>query len=122
MNIIFQLILIVSSILFMIFILDMIRSKNLELRHALTWIATSFIIIILAIFPRIVKSIAYLLHIIEPANALFLIIIFFVLVIVFTLTVTISKSTDKINTLVQEIGLLKLTIKKLKDENRGEHY
>ena len=118
MNITFHLILIISSVLFMIFILNMIRSKNLELKHALTWLGTSFIIIIIAIFPQIIKSIASLLHIIEPANALFLLILFFILLIVFTLTVTISKSTNKINTLVQEIGLLKLTVQKLKNENR----
>jgi len=122
MNSVFQLILIISSILFMIFILNMIRNKNLELRHALTWLVTSFAIIIIAIFPQIIRSTAFLLHIIEPANALFLIILFFILLIVFTLTVTISKSANKINTLVQEIGLLKLTVEKLKNENRGGHY
>jgi len=97
----------------------MVRNKNLELKHALMWLFTSFTFILLSIFPIIVTKIAVLLHIVEPANSLFLLVLFFLLIIIFTLTVTLSKSVNKINTLVQEIGLMKLSIDKLYNKNRG---
>lgn len=120
MNRAFQLILLFSSILFFIFILNMVRNKNLELKHALIWLFTSLTFILLSIFPIIITKIALLLHIVEPANSLFLLVLFFLLIIIFTLTVTLSKSVNKINTLVQEIGLIKLSIEKLYNKNRGE--
>lgn len=114
MNTVLQNILVIASILFFSFILSMVRDKKLELKYALTWILTSFSFIILSIFPEIVRFIAYILHIKEPVNALFLSIIFFLLVIVFTLTISLSRNANRVKTLTQEIGILKLEIEDLK--------
>jgi len=98
----------------------MVKSKNLELKYALTWIITSLVFILISVFPKIITSIASMMHIIEPVNALFLLVIFFLMIIIFTLTVVLSKSIDKLNTLAQELGLIKFTIEKNSKENRGE--
>ncbi len=116
MNKILQIIMIVSSSLFFLFIFNMVRVKRLELKYALTWILTSFSLILLSVFPQLLKFISNILHIKEPVNALFLSIIFFLLLIVFTLTMSLSRNANRVKTLTQEIGILKASIEKLEKE------
>lgn len=121
MSIFLQNLLIISSILFFLFIFRMVTRKKLELRYALTWMMTSFVFIVLSVFPQLLDLIAYLLHIKAPVNALFLAILFFLIVIVFVLTVAISRNANRVKTLTQEIGILKLQIEKLECGEKSEN-
>jgi hypothetical protein len=114
MNSVLRIILIIGSLGFFIFILNMVRTKKLELKYALTWILTSFSFVLLSIFPEILFFITELMHIELPVNALYLCVIFLLLMIVFTLTVAVSRQALRIKTLVQEIGLLKETLERMK--------
>ena len=115
MNSVLRIILIIGSLGFFIFILNMVRTKKLELKYALTWILTSFSFVLLSIFPEILFFITELMHIELPVNALYLCVIFLLLMIVFTLTVAVSRQALRIKTLVQEIGLLKETLERMKN-------
>lgn len=108
MNTTLHIILIISSIIFFIFIFNMVRMKKLQLKYALTWIAASFSFIIFACFPSVITLLSKLLHIQEPVNALFLLILFFLIIIVFILTLALSRNAERIKTLTQEIGILRL--------------
>ncbi|NLX63565.1 MAG: DUF2304 domain-containing protein [Clostridiaceae bacterium] len=99
--------LIIGSILFFVFIINMVRTKKLELKYALIWILTSLSFIIMSIFPETVFMVARLLEVEVAANALFLCIIFLLLLMVFALTVAVSRHADRIKKLVQELALLK---------------
>lgn len=109
-----RIILIIGSIGFFIYIMNMVRTRKLELKYALTWILTSLSFVLLSIFPEILFFIARLMHVELPVNALYLCVIFLLLMIVFTLTVAVSRQALRIKTLVQEIGLLKETIERMK--------
>lgn len=104
--------LIVGSILFFIFIINMVRTKKLELKYALIWILTSASFIIMSVFPQTVFFIAGLLEVETAANAIFLCIIFLLLLMVFALTVAVSRQSNRIKRLVQEVGLLKAELEK----------
>lgn len=114
MNFILQIILIIASTGLFIYIFNMVRIKRLELRYALTWILTSFSFIILSVFPKVLKFVSGVLHIKEPVNTLFLSIIFFLIIIIFTLTLALSRNANRVKTLIQEIGIIKLELEKLK--------
>lgn len=101
-----RVILIVASVLFFVFIINMVRTKKLELKYALTWILTSLSFVIMSVFPETVFFVAKLLSIELPVNALFLCVIFLLLLMVFALTVAVSRQASRIKKLVQEIGLL----------------
>lgn len=105
-------ILIIGSVCFFIFIVDMVRTKKLELKYALTWLLTGFSFIVMAVFPQTLYFVAGILHIELPVNALFLCVIFLLLLIVFALTVAVSHQSNRIKKLIQEIGLLKEEIEK----------
>lgn len=117
MNSILKIILIFSSFFFLVFILNMIKSKKIELQYAITWLITSIIFILLAIFPNIVSMIANVLHIEIPINALFLLIQFLFINILFSLSIALGNCQYKVKELAQEIGLLKLEIDLIKKEN-----
>jgi hypothetical protein len=100
-------VLIIGSALFFLFIVNMVRTRKLELKYALTWLFTSLSFVIMAVFPQSLYFVAGMLQIELPVNALFLCVIFLLLLIVFALTVAVSRQAIRIKKLAQELGLLK---------------
>jgi hypothetical protein len=113
MNMRLQVIMIIASLLFLIFVVIMVRNKKIELKYTLIWLLTGLIFIVLALFPGILKYLSALMNIKEPVNTLFLSIIFFMLLIIFTLTIAISRNANRVKTLTQEIGIMKMKLDKL---------
>lgn len=107
--------LIIGSVLFFVFIINMVRTKKLELKYALIWILTSLSFIIMSVFPETVFIVAKVLEVEVASNALFLCIIFLLLLMVFALTVAVSRQAGRIKRLVQEMGILKAEINDTKD-------
>lgn len=105
-----RLVLVIGSVLFFAFIINMVRTKKLELKYALIWIITSLSFVVMSVFPQTVFFISKILDVEVPANALFLCIIFLLLLMVFALTVAVSRQAGRIKRLVQEVGLLKSEI------------
>ena len=95
----------------------MITNYKLNLKYSLTWLLTGFVFLLISIFPDILINLSALMHIQEPVNAIFLVVIFFLLVITFTLTIALSKKSDAIKDLVQEIGILELSIEEIKAQD-----
>lgn len=121
MNYQLQIILILVSIGFFIFIYKMITNYKMDLRHSLVWVLSSLVFILMSIFPNILTSISRVLHIEEPVNTIFLLVIFFLLLVTFTLTLTISKRSNSIKNLVQEVAILKLKVDELSTEREKDN-
>jgi len=113
MELLLQIILIIGTSVFFVYIINMVRLRKLELKYTLLWLFTSMLFIIMAVFPRIIKFVADLLFIKEPVNALFLITLFFLIMIIFSLTVAIAAKSRNITTLTQEIGMIKEQISRM---------
>ncbi len=106
-----QIFLIISSLLFTGIIVNMLRKEMIDLKYSFTWILSGICIIILAVKPEIAFSIAGLIGIIEPVNAIFLISIFFTIIITFSLTVALSRQSVRMRKLAQEVALLENALK-----------
>ena len=113
--------LIIGSVLFFVFIINMVRTKKLELKYALIWILTSLSFIIMSVFPETVFMVARVLEVEVAANALFLCIIFLLLLMVFALTVAVSRQAGRIKRLVQEMGILKAEINEAKSHCESDN-
>lgn len=113
MNTRLQIIMISASLLFLIYIIIMLRNKKIELKYTLAWLLAGLSLLIVAVFPSILRFLSDILNIVEPVNTLFLCIIFFMLLIIFTLTIALSRNASRVKTLTQEIGILKLELQKL---------
>lgn len=125
MNQILQIILIIATLLFCIFILVVTQKKKLSYRYTLLWLCFGLITLVCAIFPGIVTGIANLIHIAEPTNALFLIYIFLIIIIIFYISLAFSKLFEKVTTLIQENAILSAKVKKMeqdiKEKNEDEN-
>ncbi|NLV35935.1 MAG: DUF2304 domain-containing protein [Clostridiaceae bacterium] len=108
-----QIIMIISSLLFLCYIILMLRNKKIELKFTLSWLLTGICFLLFAIFPDLLRLLSNLLHIVEPVNTLFLFIIFLMVLIIFTLTIALSRNARRVKTLTQEIGIIKLELDKL---------
>ncbi len=120
-----QIILILATFLFCIFILTVTQKKKLSYRYTLLWLCFGVITLLCAIFPNIVIGISKLLHIAEPTNALFLIYLFLIIVIIFYISLAFSKLFEKVTTLIQENAILSAKVekleKKIKEETKDEN-
>lgn len=121
MNTTLQIILIVSTILFCIFILVVTRKKKLSFKYTLLWLIFGVITLLLAIAPTIVINFSNLIHIAEPTNALFLIYIFLIIVIIFYISIAFSKLFEKVTKLIQENAILRYKIENLEEELKKEN-
>lgn len=108
---------IILAIVFIIYILKMIRMKNFSVKESIFWVVGTFGIIVFAIFPKLLDKIALKLNISYPPSLLFLVGIFFLLFINFRNTQKISKENEKITELAQRCSILEFEIEKL---NKGE--
>lgn len=112
MNTALRIALVIGVLVYMTFITVMLKKKSLNLRYSLLWIFSAFVMLVLAIFPKIVDWIACLLGIQNAVNSIFLIFLFFILLILISLTSIVSTQHRKITTLIQRLAILE---KKLED-------
>ena len=107
-----RLIMIAIIIVLFIFIISMLRKQKMELKYCLLWIAALLGIMTLCIFPNLLDKLSELLGIGVPVNALFLVCIAFLACICISLTVVVSRLSDRLRKLTQNIAILEVEAKK----------
>ena len=118
MNSRLQIIMIIASLLFLCYIVLMLRNKKIELKYILAWFLAGICLLAAAVFPGLLKLLSNLLNIVEPVNTLFVFIIFFMLLIIFTLTIALSRNANRVKTLAQEIGIIKMELERLAGKSK----
>lgn len=112
----FHMLLIAATILYFIFIYQLLKRKRLILKYALTWLLTGMVLIAMALFPSIIRWGAEALGIYSEVNFLFLSIVAFMLIIEMSLTVIVSKISLTNRRLIQKLALLESRIDKLESK------
>lgn len=102
----FQIILIVGIVLLLLFILNMIRKRKLELKYSLVWLIVLVFLLVIACMPEKLQEIANALGIYSPVNMIFFLGFVFSLVIIFVLTVTVSRLSARIRRLAQIVAMM----------------
>jgi len=110
---------IVLAIIFIIYIFRMIKKKNFSIKESLFWVAGTIVMIIFAIFPKLLDKIAIRLNIDYPPSLLFLVGIFFLLFINFRNTQKITKQNERITELAQKCSIMEFEIDNLKNNSKG---
>ena len=105
MNIIFRIVLVVTSVVSLGFVLWRIRKSQTQINDAIFWIAFMLALVVISVFPGIAIYISNLLGIVSPANFTFLCIIAGLLIKVFTMSLQMSKMQYQIQRMVQTIAL-----------------
>lgn len=105
---------IILAVIFIVYILKMIKKKIFSIKESIFWVGGTFVIIVFAIFPKLLDKIALKLNIAYPPSVLFLVGILFLLFINFRNTKKISKQNEKIIELAEKVSILEFEIDKLK--------
>ena len=111
MSILLRAALILVSALVTVSVTGRIRKARMQIEDAVFWVLFSLLLVVLAIFPRILYFFTELLRMQSPANLLFLAVIGLLFLRVFSLSVKVSLLEEKLKTLAQnealkEIGAL----------------
>lgn len=111
---------IVMLVLFLLAIIFVrkIQKRKLDLKYTLSWFFLILLLMVLDLFPNIIKFFAQLIGIEVPSNLLFFVGISVCLIIIYTQTVAISKLTDEVRGLSQKLGLLE---KRVKDSEKEKN-
>lgn len=108
--------LVVINILFILFVYNNIKRNKISLRYSLLWIVSSIVMIFCSLSPNLMNKIANYVGIQTASNMIFLFLIGILLIISFILTVIVSKHKEKITLLVEEIGILKEKVNRVKKD------
>ncbi len=116
MNIRLQLIVAVIIVIAMIYIINKVRKHRVELKYSLPWFAVGIIYLLFDLIPQLQIWVCALLGVSVPQNMLIFLALGLILVILFTTTVIVSSQSVNIKRLIQENGLLKAELEKVKEE------
>lgn len=117
MNIRIQILIVVITLLAMFYVINKIRNKVIELKYSLVWLALGTGIIIFTCFPKLTTWLAHVLGISQPMNMLFFAGFCFMLPIIFSLSVSVSRLSNKVKRLTQEMALLEEQKRKAEEES-----
>ncbi len=114
-----QYIAIAGSVALFLFIIYLIRQKKLREEYSFLWLFFSAVFIFFSFWRDGLDHISQLIGIAYPPAALFLILLMAVFVIMIEFSVIISKQSNWIKKMNQEVGILKLEIEKLKSADKA---
>ena len=108
-----QIVAVIAVILFFGILVWLLRKNRMELRYALLWFICGVIMLILALFPKMLDRFAALVGIYSSVNALFAVTLFFALMLILSLTSIASREKQEIVRLIQELAVLENRVEKL---------
>lgn len=98
---------ILFSVLFVIFIIALVRNNKLQENYSILWIIFSICIVVLSIFPGIINKIADWFGVIYQPSILYLFGFVVLAIYIIHLSIVLTKQNKRIIRLTQEIGILK---------------
>ena len=117
--VIIQYVAIVGSVIFILFILRLIHNKKLREEFSLLWLFSGIVLLVLSVWRNSLEIIALTLGIAYAPAALFLILIIVIISILIQFSLLITRLTDYVKNLVQEVGLLKMEVDAMKKGSKG---
>ena len=122
----FRLIMAAILLIGFVIIINMVRKKSLDLRYALIWLALIAMILVIVIVPGLLGVITHFLGIYDAMNMVFFMGFVFLTVVTFFLTAALSRNSNRIKALTQQVALLEKQVRdesvkvSLKDEASSE--
>ena len=105
MSIRIKCVIIVVLILGLLKILGLIKKNKLELKYALSWLFLEVGILIITLIPNLLNVISKALGIYNEINMLFCLGFVFIILVIFSLTMSLSRNSERVRKMVQEIAL-----------------
>ena len=101
----------IAAIILLAVIFELIRSRRLQERYALLWLATGGVILFFALWRSALGRFSDLIGIAYPPSALFVVASFFILVVLLHYSTVISELSERNLALAQRLALLEQQLK-----------
>lgn len=112
MNDILRLAVIIFALFLFIMITYILKKGRMPIKYSLVWYFADLVILICAIFPVFMSSMAKFIGFEYLSNMVLCMLILILIFISIILTIIIAGQTTKINLLMQEVSLLKSKVEK----------
>lgn len=118
MTVALRLFMVVSCILLSVYVIHLVKHERLQLRYSLLWLFLALAMLVCALFPDPLFSIAATLGFEAPASFIFFTGMILLLLISLSLSTIVSKQQTSIKNLTQKLALLE---HQLNYEEQGNH-
>lgn len=109
----FRVILLVGVLIYLLFIICLMKKGKLSLKYSLLWFLTGVMLLICVIFPGIIRWATSLIGVYSEVNAIFFVGVCFLLLIILFLTSVASGLSDKVRGLTQTQAMLEKRVRDL---------
>ena len=106
------------AVFIVVLVFAQVRNQKMKEKYAALWLVVSLVIIVLAIFPSLLGWFADITGVIAPVNLLFLLAIMMLIGVSLHLTLEVSKLSDEVRALAEEIAILKAQV----EQKTPEYY
>jgi len=96
----------VTSLVAFLFVLELVRRRRLREEYSWLWLLTAGVMVLLAVWYRLLVVITQLVGAVTPLNTLLLCAVLFLFAIAVHYSVIISRLTTQVKNLAQELALL----------------
>jgi hypothetical protein len=110
----------IAAAIFLVVIFELIRSRRLQERYALLWLATGGVILILSVWRDALRLVSEQIGIAYPPSALFIVGFLFILVVLLHYSTVISELAEKNVRLAQDIALVEERLRMHERADRKE--
>ena len=100
--------LILGSVATLLYFISKIRKSKIKINHSIFWMVFGMVLLALALVPDGIFWVSDLLGFQSPSNLIYLIVIFLLVVKLFTTTMRLSKLSEQVAALAQELALRQL--------------
>jgi hypothetical protein len=111
-----QIVAIVGALGLLVLVLELVRRRALMERYALLWLASSLVILVLAVWGDALTVLARQLGIVSAPNALFFVALAFVLFLLLHFSAAMSRLTDQSKVLAQRQAILEQRLSEVEQE------
>jgi len=99
----------------LVLVINLVRKRQLQERYALLWILAGLGLTLAPLFINQIDQVAYALGFAYPPALLLMVAVIGLLLIIFQLSLTLSRNSDQLKVMSQELGLLRHDMEVLAD-------
>ena len=113
-----QIVALVGAAGLLLFVLELVRRRQLLERYALLWLFSAAVVLLLGAWTGLLQDLSNAVGIHYPPSALFGVAFIFVLVLLLHFSIAVSKLTDQTKVLAQRLALLEEELRAAKRRTR----
>lgn len=114
-----QLFAIAGGLFLVVFIVEMVRRRRLKVEYSILWIIATLIILVLALFRKLLDHFSELIGIYYSPAALLLVTIFFGVLLFIHFSIVMTKLSIQNTAMAQRLALLEESLRELKEKGKA---